>query len=295
MPTAKYFKHIRICSGFEPKLSTRLIHLIHGLLFRFRKLHFVEMIVTTKCNLRCKNCSNLIPEIQHKAEEVPFESFKRDFDKLMANFDYIYCLQIHGGEPLLHSEIDQILAYALTYNRKIYLIKIVTNGTVMPSQKLLDVISKQPVIIGASSYKLNEMLREKLRTICVLNHVFYMQFEEKKWYVFKKPKKTVYSTKELKHKFSKCPTNMYPSYKNGKMYLCSRLANLVTLRDDITDDGIELSLSSKKGAIRFLQKDYSIHCKYCQIDENDFSEAADQRNCKKVCVFEAILKTGSEC
>jgi len=275
--TDNYFNHIVICSSFEPKFSTRLKHLIDGLLLRFRKLHFVEVIVTTKCNLRCRSCSNLIPEIQHKAEDVPFASFKRDFDLLMANFSHIYNVQIHGGEPLLHPEIDQILAYVLTYKRKISLITIVTNGTVIPSQKLLDVISNRGVLIRASYYKLNEGLREKLKTICENNHISIRQFEARKWHVFKNPEKENCTVSELKMRFKQCPANMCPSCKNGKMYLCSRLANIVTLKDGIEDDGIELSFSSKKGAVRFLQKDYSINCQYCHIVKGVFCEAAEQQ------------------
>jgi len=273
---SNYFKHIRLCSDFEPKLSKRLLHIIQGIFLRFRKLHFVEMIITTKCNLRCMNCSNLIPEIQHKAEHVPFEIFKRDFDRLVSNFDHIYCLQIHGGEPLLHPEIDKILAYVLASQSKIRLVKIVTNGTLLPSQKLLDIITGQKVILYASNYKINERMREKLRTICAINHVFFMYFEEKQWYVFKKPEKVTFSINELKSKFKHCPTNMYPSYKNGKLYLCSRLANITTLRDYVEDDGIELSFSTKKNAIKFLQKEYDINCKYCLIDNKNFCEAAVQ-------------------
>ena len=276
MKTANYFKHIRKCSSFEPRFSTKLIHFAKGIFLQFRKLHFVEMIVTTKCNLRCMNCSNLIPEIQHKAEHVPFDIFKRDFDMLMSNFDYIYCLQIHGGEPLLHPEIDKILAYVLKSKNKIWIIKIITNGTVLPSQNLLNVISRQNVMVGASNYKINEGLRDKLRTIYATNHVFFMQFAEKQWNIFKKPEKETFSIRELKSKYEKCLNNIYPSYKNKKLYLCSRLANIVTQKDNIEDDGIELSFSSKKGAIKFLKKDYSINCKYCQIDEENFCEAAIQ-------------------
>ena len=278
MNTSNYFNHIEICSSFEPRFSTRLRHLIDGLFLGFRKLHFVEVIVTTKCNLRCRNCSNLIPDIQHKAVEIPFDMIKRDFDLLMSNFSYIYCLQIHGGEPLLHSEIDKILAYVLTYKDKISIIKIVTNGTVMPSRKLLDVISRQNVVICVSNYKINEGLREKIKTICAANHVFFMQFAESKWHIFKNPEKETCSISELKSRFRKCPNRMYPSCKNGKMYLCSRLANLMTLQDDIADDGIELSASSKRGAIRFLQKDYSINCAYCQVEDGIFCEAGIQQN-----------------
>ena len=111
-------------------------------------------------------------------------------------------------------------------------------STVLPSQNLLNVISRQNVIIGASHYKINEGLREKLRTVCKTNHVFFSQFAEKQWYIFKKPKKETYSLRELKSKFEKCPTNMYPAYKNKKLYLCSRLANIVTQREKLMMMGL---------------------------------------------------------
>jgi hypothetical protein len=218
----------------------------------------------------------LIPEIQDKAKNVCFEEFKYNLDLLMSNFDYIYRLQIHGGEPMLHPEIEKIMAYVLRYKEKIGITVIVTNGTNLPSQALLDVISRNKVAIIASPYSFNATMLEKLKTTCFENHVLYTQFGERKWFKFDPPDKEVYSVSELRSKFWNCPTNGFPTYKNGKLYLCARLANILDYKDNLVDDGVNLNTRSKNNAIKFLMKDYSINCKYCNINKHEMCNAAEQ-------------------
>ena len=273
----RYITHIRFCSRLERTKSRKLKNYIAGIFFGFRKLHHLEMIITTKCNLRCKNCSNLIPEIQDKAKDVSLEEFKHELDLLMSNFDYVYRLQIHGGEPMLHPEVAKIMEYTIQYREKIGIIVIVTNGTNLPSQELLDVISKNKVAIIASPYSFNKAMLEKLKTTCVENQVLYMQFGARKWFKFISPDKDAYSLPELRKKFHNCPTNSFPTYKNGRLYLCARLANILDYQDSLVDDGIDLNTRSKNNAIRFLMKDYSINCMYCNISKTEMCNAAEQR------------------
>jgi len=295
MKLKKYFTHIRLCSNLEHTRSGKSKNLFEGLFFKFRKLHHVEMIITTKCNLRCKHCSNLIPDIQDKAKHISLEEFKRELDLLMSNFDYIYRLQIHGGEPLLHPEIVKIMAYVVRYKEKIGISVIVTNGTNLPSQELLNVISRNNVAIIASPYGFNETMLVKLGTVCFKNHVLYMQFGARKWLKFDPPDTKDYSIAELKSKYWNCPNNGFPAYKNGKLYLCARLANLLDYQENPVDDGVNLNSRSKNNSIRFLMKDYSINCKYCNINKKEMCNAAEQRteeqltivSSKKSSIFEA--------
>ena len=279
MKIKKYITHIRLCSKLEHEISRKWRNFIDGMFFRFRKLHHLEFIITTKCNLRCKQCSNLIPEIQDKAKDICFEEFKRDMDLLMSNFDYIYRLQIHGGEPMLHPEIAKIMAYILQYKEKIGISVIVTNGTNLPSQALLDVISNHKVAIIASPYSFNKTMLEKLRTLCAENHVLYTQFGERKWFKFDPPDREAYRVSELRSKYWHCPTNGFPAYKNGRLYLCARLANILDYKDNLVDDGLTLNIRSTNNAIKFLMKDYSINCKYCNINKHEMCHAAEQRSC----------------
>ena len=178
---------------------------------------------------------------------------------------------------MLHPGITKIMAYVLLYKEKIGISVIVTNGTNLPSRELLDVISSNNVAIIASPYSFNKAMLEKLRKTCIENHVLYTQFGERKWFKFDPPVKESYNVSELKAKYRTCPTNGFPTYKNGRLYLCARLANILDYKDNLDDDSINLYSRSRNKAIRFLMKEYCINCKYCNINKNEMCNAAEQR------------------
>jgi len=178
---------------------------------------------------------------------------------------------------MLHPDIAKIMAYVLQYKERIRITVIVTNGTNLPSRELLDVISRNKVAIIASPYSFNKTMLEKLRTTCAENHVLYTQFGERKWFKFDPPDKETYSVDELRTKYWRCPNNGFPAYKNGRLYLCAREANILDYKDNLVDDGINLNTRSKNNAIKFFMKDYSINCKYCNINKNEMCNAAEQR------------------
>lgn len=72
---------------------------------------YIECFITTKCNIKCKHCSNLIPYIE-KRKHMPFVDLKRDLDTFLAQIDRLYRLKIHGGEVFLHPELCDIIVYA---------------------------------------------------------------------------------------------------------------------------------------------------------------------------------------
>jgi len=94
---------------------------------------------------------------------------------------------------------------------------------------------------------------------------------------FDSPAKDTYSVSELRAKYWSCPTKGFSTYKNGRLYLCARLANILDYKDNLVDDGIDLNTSSKNNAIKFLMKDYSINCKYCNINRKEMCNAAEQK------------------
>ena len=102
----------------------------------------IEFCITTKCTLKCKDCCALIPQLDKvKHSEMSFEDFKLQLDKICDSVDLIRHLVILGGEPLINPELPRMLEYA-AQNEKIFLIQLISNGTMMPSQKLLEVMNK---------------------------------------------------------------------------------------------------------------------------------------------------------
>ena len=90
---------------------------------RFKKI-YVE--ITNKCNLSCTFCSPL----KRSNKELTVDEFKTIITKVKPYTDYIY---LHvKGEPLLHSNLDNILSVCDKENIKV---NITTNGTFLNNKK----------------------------------------------------------------------------------------------------------------------------------------------------------------
>jgi hypothetical protein len=90
--------------------------------------------------------------------------FKNAFDVLLKAVDSVGTVLLVGGEPLLHSELPEILAYAAE-NDKVLLVNIVTNCTIIPSLQLINAAKayKDKVFFGLSNYSGNPELASVLK------------------------------------------------------------------------------------------------------------------------------------
>ncbi|MGH9492503.1 MAG: radical SAM protein [Terriglobales bacterium] len=77
--------------------------IFHGLLSRDHPI-LAHIIPIRRCNLACTYCN----EYDDHSKPVPLETVYRRLDKLAELGTSIIC--VSGGEPLLHPELDQILA-----------------------------------------------------------------------------------------------------------------------------------------------------------------------------------------
>jgi molybdenum cofactor biosynthesis enzyme MoaA len=87
-----------------------------------------EMIITEYCNFKCPYCRGLKAEIygQRKIKELSFEEIKRNIDLWCLNMP-LENIRFSGGEPTLHKNIVEIIAYAKS--KGINRIAISTNGS----------------------------------------------------------------------------------------------------------------------------------------------------------------------
>lgn len=87
--------------------------------------------LTEHCNLNCKNCDTYAP-IANKGEQ-DLDLLEQDLKRLseIMGSDRIHTLHLSGGEPLMHSRIDEIPALVRKYLPRTY-IYFITNGLLLP-------------------------------------------------------------------------------------------------------------------------------------------------------------------
>ena len=240
----------------------------------------IEFNLTTKCSLRCKHCSNFIPQI--KPEEhclISIEDFKLQLTNLTGAVNEIKNLLLIGGEPLLVKNIDEYLEYAAE-NKKVKRVWIVTNGTLLMSEKLLEVAKKyrHKLTIWVSNYSKNPELESKLKHGALLEQINsanldYDYVQDLTW-DYTSPLNTEKLRDESNKYFEECGNHCVAVF-GGKIYVCPR-AGVFALKNIYTpEDGevIDLNTENNPKVLRKKLKDFYSRegfsaCKYCTVVED---------------------------
>ncbi len=122
----------------------------------------IHTAVTMRCTLKCRNCNMFVPYYKEKIDYA-FEEIKQDYDLLFQFVDYVFCIELLGGEPLLNRDLGRIILYlSENYGNRIGAIGIVTNGSVVPDDNLLAILSKCHVTSYISDYTGTVPYKKKL-------------------------------------------------------------------------------------------------------------------------------------
>lgn len=103
----------------------------------------VGIRICTPCTLNCKLCAanTALYKSRNIHYFVSLENFQRELKQLFKIYDRIGTISIAGGEPLLHKQLPQIVAYTLSeWKDHFDELRITTNGTLLPGSDLLNTI-----------------------------------------------------------------------------------------------------------------------------------------------------------
>lgn len=235
--------------------------------YKYGYYEYLEIPITTMCSLKCKNCSNLIPYYKKPCDydiNIILKSIK-EFLKCINNIVYI---RILGGEPFLSKNLYRTIR-ALVNSNKVQRVEIVTNGSIVPSDKrVINILKNRKVIVSISEYPFVNY--NKLVELLNKNNINYKIDKMKFWNNYGNTKKRNKSEKELIKQFKKC-NHICKSLINGQFHLCPRSSHATDLGiiKNNEDDYLNLldkslSLSEKKAKLnKLLKKKYIIACDYC--------------------------------
>lgn len=233
----------------------------------------LDVPLTTYCSLKCSLCSHCMPAVK-KPQHFNGASILCDLEKLLKHC-YVETMAIMGGEPFIYPDLKEFLIkYSRIEGREnIGFTRIITNGTVLPSDDVFEAFSyvKNGYIYMSNYGKVsskNEYIKEKCAKFGIK---YYINEYSNQWsslgdFSYNR----LYTDDELKHLYAVCSAHYCAQLYDGKIYNCCRLPvlnedrilpyceqdfyNLREAEDDLIKDGLHEYLYRKE----FLEG-----CRYC--------------------------------
>lgn len=232
---------------------------------------FMDMDITTFCNLRCKRCAKCIPYFD-KHRHFTAAQIAESLGLLTKYVDKIYVASILGGEPFLNPELAEILKVC-AQNTKIEHLEITTNASIEPTDEQLRIIRDFNIDVHISDYRsISDTYKQaKDRFVKRLEEYgikYEYQFHDI-WLDFGEIEKHEYTDKQLHRMYVHCPMNSCAVFNDNKLYKCGHTSYLsqhgmVEDGDDVIDLKKVRSRREMKARIRkFYSVKYAAACQYC--------------------------------
>lgn len=272
-----------ITKFFYIKLNLMFIYKFYIIIrFLFGKidLPYLQIVVTTKCTLQCRDCHDLMPQIPIGSHYMGIlENIIKDLNIILDNVDSIVSIRILGGEPLLFKDLSKLINFIKNQN-KIKSFDIISNGTISFTPELIYELKnchKARVFIDDYTKYTNKSTVQKLNSITNIlkqNEIKCFVLNSsgaESWFDIGKVYKRYRIKKNIINNFLSC--GMYcVSYiglqdnKNGGIFICPKASSMSKIfgLEKFTDDYISLdSKTLKKDFIIFYSKDFFECCDYC--------------------------------
>ncbi len=181
----------------------------------------IDTVITSRCTLRCKNCNLFISHAPVQCD-IDLKRLKKNFDIFFESVDYVYEYTLLGGEPLLHKSIAEIISYlGNRYGKRIGRINLISNGTVIPNNDVIDILKKYHVTIHISDYTCSVDYKEilaKLQKKFLANDIEYYVIPNNTWKDVIYPREGFQTDNPRRHMLL-CGHSTH-SVADGRLYWC---------------------------------------------------------------------------
>lgn len=181
----------------------------------------IDTVITSRCTLRCRDCNLFIGYVKHQ-EDMGLSDLKRNFDIFFDSVDYVYEYTLLGGEPFIHTELGQILGYLLeTYGDRIGKVNLISNGTILPCENVLELMKRYEVSVHISDYTQSVSYGKKLTEVIKAfseRGIEYYVIPNNTWKDVKYPGNE-YTAENPREHMLLCGHSTH-SVGNGRLYWC---------------------------------------------------------------------------
>lgn len=239
----------------------------------------LNIIVSTYCNLSCKECSALIPDVKEK-RHIPAKTVIADLERLFMVVDACATVDVIGGETFLYPELSEVVSY-LIHQEKLQVIRLVTNGTILLSEETIKAIKHPKVKVILSDYGYIEKLAAVIHQL-EENGISFEILTDMKWIKTGPAKFMDKSERDIAGEYMVCNNGLVcKTLVDGKIFGCGRSARLWSLgaytsENDYREIGTETD--TRNAVHHIMNLDKMDACNYCNIArEEEFVKPGEQR------------------
>jgi len=191
-------------------------------------LRNVDIIITERCSLKCKDCSNLM-QYYKKPQNCNLEEVLRSIEVFCSYMDEVFEFRVIGGEPFMNKDFHLVIN-KLINESKVQKIAIYTNGTIIPGEAQMRCLQNNKVLLCITDYgdlsrKLNELTQELQKR----GIVFYV-YKARGWTscsTINRYERTIGQNEDV---FKRCCAKNLATLSDGKLYRCPFAANASRLK-----------------------------------------------------------------
>jgi len=223
----------------------------------------VDLIVTARCSMKCRDCSNLMAYYENP-ENADLNEMMATIDTICAKMDEIYEFRVIGGEPFMNKELHLVVE-KLCAQANVQKVSIFTNATIQPREHQWAALEHPKVYFFITEYLQSRAL-QPLTAALKLRGISYVSEKANGWTDCAALDKHNRTWDEQAAIFQACCAKNLASLADGRLYRCPFSANAAKLGavPDFKDDYLVVANASREQIRSFLRdKPFINACDHC--------------------------------
>ncbi len=254
-----------------------------------RFLHSVDVVITEKCSLNCKDCSNLM-QYYEDPRNLDEADIVKDFEELTLNLDRIFEVRLIGGEPFMHKGIYSLITYFINHE-KVNSLVVYTNATIPLKPESMKAFRDPKLVFSITDY--GTLSRNTGGVIKVLEDlgISYRSMPPSNWTDSGFMKDFSRTKVEMQELFEKCCAKNLFTLMYGRLYRCPFAANAERLGGIPFDHRNSVAASASMSEIETFTNDltYIPACNFCNGRSHDASEIVPAIQAKGVLPYKKVF------
>jgi glycosyltransferase involved in cell wall biosynthesis len=224
-------------------------------------LRSLDIMITERCSLKCKDCSNLMQYFE-KPRSYNLYKVVAEMNTLLQNVDEILEARVLGGDSFMHKGWASVVNHLVKFD-KIRRVVVYTNGVIIPERVDCEVLAHEKVIVSLTDYGVLSKNIDEIIDLLGEYHIKYIVTKPEVWLDCATIHKHYRTQEQNDALFRGCVATSLTTMVDGKVFRCPFSASAYLLGFDFSEDYADVASNKIRLSVRLDAKRSLSICDYC--------------------------------